>query len=70
MVVSADEYIDYLYDDKEDFFSNVDYSLPASYGYLDASSAQWVESRAKSPKIIFSGKLQKQKKSQCICDVY
>ena len=33
--MTADDYIDYLYDDKEDFFSNVDYTMPDNFGYLD-----------------------------------
>ena len=32
--MSADDYIDYLYDDAEDFASNVDYTAPESYAYL------------------------------------
>ena len=34
--MSAEDYIDYLYDDNEDFFTNIDYTLPESYAYLDA----------------------------------
>ena len=32
--MTADDYIDYLYDDAEDFASNVDYTAPESYAYL------------------------------------
>ena len=34
--MTAEDYIDYLYDDNEDFFTNIDYTLPESYAYLDA----------------------------------
>ena len=31
--------VDYLYDDKEDFYTNVDYTLPDSFDFLDQASS-------------------------------
>ena len=34
--LTAEDYIDYIYDDNLDYFTNVDYTLPESWAYLDA----------------------------------
>ena len=35
--LTAEDYIDYIYDDNLDYFTNVDYTLPESWAYLGTS---------------------------------
>ena len=40
MVVTNFTSVDYVFDDKEDFYTNVDYTLPDSFEVLDQGTIQ------------------------------